>query len=254
MKQIPNFFTLLNLFFGCLATIFILQNGISIMYSVEGTQLVDMPERIWMASLFIGLAAVADFLDGLAARILKTSSPMGKQLDSLADIVSFGVAPGMIFYQFLRMSFMREENGVDASILWMLPSLLIPCASAWRLAKFNIDESQKYGFKGVPTPAVGLFIASFPLIYWTSNNEMVIRLMLNKWLLYAIILVLCYFMVSRLPMMAFKFKDFSIKNNLPRLILIAIALITPFFLQWLAVPVIFIFYIVLSLAFKNQIT
>ena len=224
------------------------------MYSVEGTQLVDMPEKIWMASLFIGLAAVADFLDGLAARLLKTSSSMGKQLDSLADMVSFGVAPGMIIYQFLRMSFMREDNGVDASIAWILPALLIPCAAAWRLARFNIDESQQYGFKGVPTPAVGLFIASFPLIYWTSNNETVVSLMLNKWMLYALILVLSYLMISRLPLMAFKFRDLSMRANLPRVILIAITVITPFFLHWLAVPVIFFFYIILSLAFKNQIT
>jgi CDP-diacylglycerol--serine O-phosphatidyltransferase len=165
MKQVPNLLTLLNLFFGCLAVIFILQTGISIMYSADGAQLVDMPEKIWMASLFIGLAALADFLDGFAARLFKSDSLLGKELDSLADVVSFGVAPGMILYQFLRMSFMRQENGLDVSLLWLLPALLIPCAGAYRLARFNLDHSQQYGFKGIPIPAVGLMIASFPLIY-----------------------------------------------------------------------------------------
>lgn len=103
-KQIPNLFTLLNLIFGCLAIVATLQNGIIIQYAADGTQLIDIPEKIWMASLFIGLAALVDFLDGFVARLFKASSEMGKQLDSLADVVSFGVAPAMILYQFLRMS------------------------------------------------------------------------------------------------------------------------------------------------------
>jgi CDP-diacylglycerol---serine O-phosphatidyltransferase len=252
MKQIPNLFTLLNLLFGCLAIVFTLQNGISIMYSVDGTQLVDMPEKIWLASLFIGLAAAVDFLDGFVARLFKADSAIGKELDSLADIVSFGVAPGMILYQFLRMSFMREVNGLDVSISWLLPAMLVPCAGAYRLARFNTDQSQHYGFKGIPIPAVGLFIAALPLIYWTSNNEFIIAHLLNRWFLYAIILVLCYGMVSSLPFMAFKFRDFSVKNNLPKYLLLVIALVAAFLLKWLAVPVTFLFYIVLSLAFKNK--
>src|ERR1051325_2294253 len=127
MKNIPNLFTLLNLFFGCIAVILILQNGIVVMSNAEGTQYVTMPEKIWGASLFIGLAALVDFLDGLVARIFNATSPMGKQLDSLADLVSFGVAPGMILYQLLRLSFAGQENGLDVSFLWLLPSLLFPC-------------------------------------------------------------------------------------------------------------------------------
>src|SRR6516164_1125085 len=110
MKHIPNLFTLLNLFFGCIAIVCILQNGIVIIDSADGRQFVDFPERIWLAPLFIALAAVVDFLDGFLARLLKQSSPLGKELDSLADVVSFGVAPGMIIYQFLRLGFMRQEN------------------------------------------------------------------------------------------------------------------------------------------------
>ncbi len=93
MKSIPNLFTLLNLFFGCIAVILILQNGITIMNTGDGTQYITMPEKIWVASLFIGLAGLVDFFDGLVARLFKATSPLGKQLDSLADLVSFGVAP-----------------------------------------------------------------------------------------------------------------------------------------------------------------
>ncbi|MBS1918516.1 MAG: CDP-alcohol phosphatidyltransferase family protein [Bacteroidetes bacterium] len=252
MKQIPNLFTLLNLFFGCIAIVFILQNGISVMYSPDGSQLIDMPEKIWMASLFMGLAGLVDFLDGFVARLFKATSDKGKQLDSLADAVSFGAAPGMILYQFLRMSFMKQENGVDASMLWLLPAFIVPCAAVYRLAKFNLDNSQQYSFKGVPTPAVGLLIASFPLIYWNTNNEQLISLLLNKWVLYAIIVVLSYLMVSKLEILSLKFKDYSIKNNLPKIILLAVLIISAVFFKWLAVPVTFIFYIVLSLAFKNK--
>ena len=91
------------------------------------------------ASLFICAAAVVDFLDGFVARFLNASSEMGKQLDSLADVVSFGVAPGVILYQLLRMSFVKEENGLDASIIWLLPAFILSCAAAYRLAKFNFD-------------------------------------------------------------------------------------------------------------------
>lgn len=224
------------------------------MYSADGTQLVDIPEKIWMASLFIGLAGAADFLDGFAARLFGSDSAFGKELDSLADVVSFGVAPGMILYQFLRMSFMRQENGVDVSLVWLLPALIVPCAGAYRLARFNIDDSQRHSFKGVPIPAVGLLIASFPLIYWTANNETIVGLLLNKWVLYAIIFFVSYLMVSRLPLMAFKFKDLSMKNNLPRFLLIFIAIVSAIFIHWLAIPATFIFYIVLSLAFKNDIS
>jgi len=254
MKQLPNLFTLLNLFFGCIAIIFILQNGISVMYSPDGAQLVDMPEKIWMASLFMALAALVDFLDGFVARLFKATSDKGKQLDSLADVVSFGVAPGLILYQFLRMSFMKQEDGLEVSMLWLIPALIVPCAAAYRLAKFNIDSSQQYIFKGMPSPAAGLLIASLPLIYWHTDSEPILKLLLNKWFLYALILFISYLMVSNLFLMSLKFKDFSIKNNLPKIILLIIAIVAAVFLKWLAVPVVFIFYILLSLAFKNKTT
>jgi CDP-diacylglycerol--serine O-phosphatidyltransferase len=254
MKQLPNLFTLLNLFFGCIAIIFILQNGIAVMYSPDGSQLVDMPEKIWMASLFMALAALVDFLDGFVARLFKATSDKGKQLDSLADVVSFGVAPGLILYQFLRMSFMKQEDGLDVPMLWLIPALIVPCAAAYRLAKFNIDSSQQFVFKGMPSPAAGLLIASLPLIYWHADSEALVKLLLNKWFLYAIILFVSYLMVSNLSLMSLKFNDLSIKSNLPKIILLIVAIVAAVFLKWLAVPVVFIFYILLSLIFKNKTT
>lgn len=254
MKQIPNLFTLLNLVFGCLAIIYTLQNGITVTADSNGVQLIDMPEKIWMASLFIGLAAVVDFLDGFVARLFKATSEMGKQLDSLADMISFGAAPGFIIYQFLRLSFSQEDGGVDTSIIFLLPALLIPCAAAWRLARFNLDTEQSLSFKGMPVPAAGIFIASFPLIYWNVNEAWAIQLLINKWFLYAIIVLVSYLMVSKLPLMALKFKDFSVKNNLPKYILVVAAIIAFLLLKWLSIPLIIILYVVLSLAFKNKTT
>jgi CDP-diacylglycerol--serine O-phosphatidyltransferase len=252
MKQIPNLFTLLNLFFGCLALIVTLQSGIELSVTDTGSQLMNMPEQIYLASLFIGLAAVVDFFDGFIARILKASSAMGRELDSLADVVSFGVAPGLIIYQFLRLSVAREENGLDASIWWLLPALVLPCASAYRLAKFNIDDSQTYSFKGVPTPAVGLLVASFPLIFWHATQPWLIDLLLNKWAWYAMVALLSYLLVSNIPIMGLKFRDYSFKNNIPKLILLVISGVLVLLFRWMAIPAIFITYIILSLLLKKK--
>jgi len=252
MKQIPNLFTLLNLLFGCIAIIFILQNGIIIVTQEDGTQLVNVPEKIWYASLFIGLAAVIDFLDGFVARLFKAVSEIGKQLDSLADVVSFGVAPGLILYQFLRLSYASAVNGLDVSFLVLVPALLVPCAAAYRLARFNTDTTQEYGFKGLPVPATGMLVGSFPLIYWFPIYELPRELLLNKWVLYGIILLLSWLMVSRLPLMSLKFKDFTIKSNLSKIILAVIAIGAAVLLQWLAVPVVIVCYIALSLIFPKS--
>lgn len=252
MKNIPNIFTLLNLFFGCLAIVCILQNGIIPATDEEGAPLLVVPEKIWLASLFIGLAAVIDFLDGFVARLLKAGSEMGKQLDSLSDLVSFGVAPGMIVYQFLRLSVAREEGGLDASFLWLLPAFIIPCAAAWRLARFNLDTSQSYSFKGMPVPTVGMFFASLPLIYWNVNEPWVQNLLLNKWFLLGLVALFSWLMVSSIPLMALKFKDFSFKNNIPKYLLAIVSLAAIFILQWLAVPAIVLAYVLISLLFKSK--
>ena len=254
MKQIPNLFTLLNLFFGCIAIVFALQSGINIVYTTEGEQFIKLTENICYASLFIGLAAVIDFLDGFVARLLKATSTIGKELDSLADVVSFGVAPGVILYQLLRMAFIRENEGLEASSAWLLPAFIFTCAGAYRLARFNVSESKSNSFIGVPIPAAGLMVASLPLIQFYTTSDFVYDLLSNKNLLYAIIFLLSYLMVSKFKMIALKFKDVSIKNNLPVIILLVIAVISAVFLHWIAVPIVFVAYIILSLINKNKLT
>lgn len=254
MKQIPNLFTLLNLVFGCMAITAILQNGIAIHYSENGGQFVDLSEKIWLGSLFIGLAAVVDFLDGFVARLFKATSEIGKQLDSLADVVSFGVAPSMIIYQFLRMSFAADEAGIDVSTLCLIPAFFIAGAAAYRLAKFNLDATQETTFKGVPTPAIGMLVASFPLIYWFGENSFVISLLLSKVFLYLLILLLCFLMLSNVPIMSLKIKSKSLQDNLPKIILVLLSIILSIFFHWVAIPLIFIGYIILSLVFKKKLS
>lgn len=252
MKHIPNLFTLLNLIFGCCAIVVVLQNGIMIQYTAEGSQLIDVPERIWLASLCIVLAALVDFADGFVARLFNVQSEIGKQLDSLADVVSFGVAPSMIVYQFLRMSFAQDENGMNVSLWFLVPSFCIAAAAAYRLAVFNLDSEQQYGFKGVPTPAVGLLLASVPVIYWHAASPVVLTVLLNKWFWYGMILLLVYLMNCRIPMLSLKISSYSVKENAPKIILLVFSVLCVLLMQWLAVPVIFIGYILLSLLFKNK--
>ncbi|CAN5127001.1 CDP-alcohol phosphatidyltransferase family protein [soil metagenome] len=255
MKQIPNLFTLLNLFFGCIAIVCALQTESVFIYVNESLETTfNIPEKLALASVFIGVAAVIDFLDGVVARLMNASSEMGKQLDSLADVVSFGVAPGVILFQLLRFSYVREENGFDVSQLALVPAFIVSCCAAYRLAKFNLDTEQTYYFKGLPTPAMGMLVASFPLIiHYPSGWLNLAPLIINQWFLYAVILILSYLMVSNIPMMSLKFKDKSIKNNLPVLLLLHIAVISIILLKWSAVPVVFLAYILLSLVFKNKL-
>ena len=228
MKQIPNFFTLLNLFFGCIAIVFILQTRQSIVELNEqaGTYDPVFPERMGWGALFIFFAAAVDFLDGFVARLLKAATDKGKQLDSLSDVVSFGVAPGMILYQLLRLGYAKEEGGLDASFAFLLPAFVFTGAVAWRLAKFNVSTNQSDSFKGVPSPAAGLVVASFPLIIWFAGRNpdswqvRVPQFLINVWLLYLIIVVLSFLMVCNRTFIAIKFKDYSFKNNSPKYILL----------------------------------
>jgi CDP-diacylglycerol--serine O-phosphatidyltransferase len=246
MKNIPNLFTLLNLICGCIAIVFILQTGETIVQMDQsGATQVFLPEKIWWGSLFLFAAALIDFLDGFLARMLHASSEMGKQLDSLSDVVSFGVAPGMILYQLLRISYAQQEDGLDVSFLALVPAFIYSGAAAWRLAKFNISTSQSYSFIGVPTPAAGLVVASFPLIIFYEYFGLQ-TFFINTWVLYAIIILLSYLMVSSHNFMAIKFTDYSFQNNRVKYMLLIIALISAFMLKWLAVPVVFVLYLVLS--------
>ena len=251
LKQIPNLFTLLNLAAGFIAIILCLQTGETILNQEDGEWRIFLPERISWASVCLFIAAIVDFLDGFVARLFKATSEMGKQLDSLADVVSFGVVPGLILYQLLRISFAQEPSGLDTSIVWLLPALLVPLAAAWRLARFNIDTTEREGFEGMPTPAAGLFIASFPFL--TLYNPFGIQsLLLNHWVLYAICLIVSWLMVSRIPLLNLKFKNFQFAENKARYSILIIAIISIPVLGWLSVPVIFFSYILVSLLLKTK--
>ncbi len=143
---------------------------------------------------------------------------------------------------------------MDAGFIWLTPAFIIPCAAAWRLARFNIDTVQTSHFTGMPVPAVGILIASFPLIYWNIQMAWIDELMQNRWFLYAVILLVSWLMVSRLPLMSFKFRDYTVNNNWPRYLLVVIFLVSFFLLSWLAIPIAIIAYVILSLLFKNKFT
>lgn len=251
MRQIPNLFTLLNLVFGCIAIVFILQTGETIVVlEGSGATQVVLPEKITWGALAIFAAAVVDFLDGFLARLMKASSEMGKQLDSLSDVVSFGVAPGLIFYQLLRIGYAQEEDGLDVSMMALIPAFIFTAAVAWRLAKFNIATDQGTSFRGVPSPAAGLLVASLPMIIWYQYFGLQ-TVLINPWVLYGLIILLAYLLTCNLRLMALKFTDFSWRSNQLKFVLLALSIVAVVLLQWAAVPVIFILYLAVSLLSKT---
>jgi len=224
-RNIPNAITSLNLFFGCIAIIYALHN------------------RLADASWMIVYAAIADFFDGMAARLLKVSSPIGKELDSLADVVSFGVAPGMIIYELIGTS---PYNWIG---------LLIPIFAAVRLAKFNIDTRQTFYFIGLPTPANALFIASFPLIIehnsgWASVYYS--NISFAVWFFVCVAIACSAIMVSSLKLFSLKIKDTSWNANKTRYIFLLISLACFLLLSYAAIPIIMVLYIIFSLFSKKS--
>ena len=252
LKNIPNLFTLLNLFLGCMAIVLILQPTEKMVGLSMGNLLIVLPPSITLATLLMVAAGMVDFLDGFLARAMHASSEMGKQLDSLSDVVTFGVAPSMIMYQLLQMSYLRNSDALEMTMLPLLPAFLLACAAAWRLAKFNIDQRQQLGFIGVPTPITALTVASLP---WLVQGDAagLSEWLLNPWLLYGIILLLSFMMVSEIPIMGMKFKSYSWSQNKVRYVFAAMALLLVVLLQWAAVPLIYLSYVLLSLLFRKQI-
>ena len=237
-KNIANGFTLLNLVFGCFAIICIM-SGFARGEGRSG--------EICCGSLCICIAAVVDFLDGFVARFFHASSELGKQLDSLADLVSFGVAPGLIIFQFLKLCQTKSHTDLAENIWYSLPALLVPCAGAFRLARFNLTVSKTLNFQGLPIPASGLLIASFPLLYVSQKNIFIQNLMLNNIFWYVIIVLLSYLMVSTIPMLSMKFKHLSLRQDWSKFLLILIAIVLAIVFHWLAVPMVFVAYIAFSL-------
>jgi CDP-diacylglycerol--serine O-phosphatidyltransferase len=240
-KHIPNLITLLNLFCGCIAIVFAVH------------------DRFEMVALFVFLGIIFDFFDGLAARILNVKSDIGLQLDSLADMVTSGVVPGLVMFKLLEMSLSNGwdtgslvSKGLEISTLWPLLGFIITLASAYRLAKFNIDEDQTDSFIGLPTPANALLIVSLPLILLFHNNEILNEIILNKWFLIGLTFVSAFLLNAKLSLFALKFKNWSFKDNAIRYIFLFISIILLATLKYLAVPAIIVLYILLSLGATIQ--
>ena len=255
MKHLPNLLTLANLFCGCIAIAYILTaqpyTYLSIKEGMPTWNWANGAEQIYLGSIFIGIAAICDMLDGLTARALKVYSPIGKDLDSLADMVSFGVAPSVILFKYLWDALMGEKNAMDVSMIGMAPAFLIACFAALRLAKFNIiSDTQKACFIGMPTPAAGLFVASLPLISW-YNPFNIASYFQNKWVLYTIIAILCWLMVSRVKFIKLVPAKWSLAYIWPQIALIALTIVAIVFLQALAIPIAFILYVLLSFIYKQ---
>jgi len=181
-RHIPNFLTCCNLLCGCIGVVFVLSG------------------KLTWGAYFVWISCVFDFFDGFAARILKVTSPIGKELDSLADMVSFGLLPSIVIYKMLVMAHVHEY------VTYLAFSIAV--FSALRLAIFNIDETQSDSFRGLPTPANALFLTSLP---WLTG--MMGIAVYEPWILCVITVVSSYLLVSGIPLFALKFKSFSWKDN-----------------------------------------
>lgn len=257
MKHLPNLLTLGNLFCGCIAIAYILTAQPYTAMSLGGAdglptwRWVHGAEQMYLGSLFIGIAAICDLLDGMVARALKLFSPIGKDLDSLADLVSFGVAPSVIIFKLLWDALMGEKNAFDVSMLSMAPAFLIACFAALRLARFNVTTVGHKGyFQGMPTPAVGVFVATFPLLMW-YNPYNIAHYLQNKWLLYAIVGLLCWFMVSNIQFIKLMPTKWKLAYMWPQLVLIAFTAVAIPMFHVAAMPFTFVLYVVLSLVYKH---
>ncbi len=237
-NNIPNFITLLNLFCGCLAIV-----------AAFKTDLV-------IASFLVFAGAVFDYLDGTAARLLKAKSEIGKELDSLADVVTFGVVPSIIAFQLLNASAITYSLFTDYTFLLYIP-FLIALLSAVRLAKFNLDTRQTISFLGLPTPANAIFWASAPIIIYyqesinveafQSLHVFIANLFQNPYFILSFTIITSVLLIVELPLFSLKFTDLKWRNNKIRIIFLITSLLLLLFFNVVALPIIIIMYIIFSI-------
>lgn len=221
-KHIPNAITCTHLFSGCAGIVFAFHG------------------KLDFAAYAVFIAAFFDFLDGMAARLLKVHSEIGKQLDSLADMVSFGVLPAAIIFHLFQL----PDSGSGS--FWIYSAFFIAIFSALRLAKFNVDTRQTNSFIGLPTPASAMLSASFPLIL-VQGNASFTSIILNQWFLIIYIILNCWLLVAELPLLSLKFKNLAFAENSYRYILLIFGLISLLIFKFAAIPLILFFYILLSI-------
>lgn len=230
MRHLPNLMTLANLFCGCLAIVSIF-NG-----------------ELTTASTFIFIAALLDFGDGFVARKFNAFSELGKQLDSLADMVSFGLVPGLMLYTIFVVGGIKFDYDPTFMMIGQYFMFMVTIFSCLRLAMFNIDTRQTSYFIGVPTPANTLMIISLPLIL--SNDTWG----LSEYIYHPIFLIIfagisSYLLVAELPLFALKFKSFAWNVNKGPYLLLIMSALSILLLKFAAAPIILIFYVILSLIF-----
>lgn len=231
---VPNTITSLNLLCGSLAVFF----------AVGG--------QLGWAGVFIFAAAVFDFLDGFSARLLKAYSSIGKELDSLADLISFGLAPSAMVFTMLqatlfgKVQVIQEIEATPAQWILLFSSLVITIAGAFRLAKFNTDDRQSEQFLGMPIPANAIFFASLGLILELGTKQSIVPIILNRFTLLIAIFGCSFLMVSELPMFSLKFKNLNLKENALRFFFLGTTLLLLIFLQLYALPLVIVWYVLLS--------
>lgn len=229
-KHIPNSITCCNLLSGCIS-IALMCNGCAV-----------------AAGVMIFIAAVFDFFDGFAARLLKAYSPLGAQLDSLSDVISFGVAPSFIIYHYLNQAVVLDVMGFN-----VLPfmAFFLAVFAALRLAKFNIDDRQTTSFIGLPTPAMGIFVAAFPFLLKNESLVLIRNLITNPYFLTALIVVFCYLMISEIPFFSLKIKNLNFKENIHIYVLAIFTIAALVFLGLAAIPFVILFYVIEAILIRS---
>lgn len=240
-KHIPNIITMLNLVAGCVGIYLVFRNNLT------------------GAAVCIWIAAVFDFFDGFAARLLKVKSDLGVQLDSLADMVSFGVLPGFVMFILIEnMASINPGMLINPDYTPFI-ALLIPVFSALRLAKFNIDERQTEAFIGLPTPANAFFMSGFPLILFQINhteriaNVMLVQTLFSPYFLIGVCIVFSLLLVSEIRLMSLKFKNFNWKGNQARFIFLISAVALAALLRFFSIHLIIIFYLFISVVTNSEL-
>lgn len=226
-RHIPNTITLVNLFCGCGALVAVLHS------------------QFILVAWFLLVAALADYLDGAVARLFGVNSPLGKELDSLADMVSFGVVPGAILYALLV-----EGWGIslESGVVWKaMPAFFLSVLSGLRLGKFNLDNRQEEHFLGLPTPASTVFVVGLMLVYEFDSYQWR-EFILNVGFLYTCVVVLSLLLISEIPMFHFKFKALTWKGNEIKLAFIVISIIALLLLREAAISLLILLYVLINLA------
>ena len=225
-SHVPNAITLLNLFSGCIA----------LLYAFEQNYL--------FAFYFVALGIFFDFFDGFFARMFNVSGELGKQLDSLADMVTSGVVPGLVMYMLMSNSSGADNSGWIQFFPYL--GFIITLGSCVRLARFNLDTRQTNSFIGLPTPANALFILSLPIVLQSSDSLLILELLTDKWVLLGITAFSAYILNAEIPLFSLKIKNFSFKENTVQIVFLLLAVVFLVVFQEVGVPLIIILYVVMS--------